>query len=258
MRPLLRGGRRGRPDPDDDSSCRLDGLDLGRCDRGGSPGSRRVITYDRRGYARSGGEPARSISTATADAAASSGVGVAARPPRGRYSAGAADRRWDPRGARRTSCGCWSPMSSQSGSAVSSFRLAARGAGHDRVLALRGRQSDAAETLLRSAYTCRDGGKRWDVSRGVARVGRENASAALARDFPNSSAGIRPQRSSRRSRSPLCVATARAAPPACSGSSERSPRPSPLRERIESKGPATPRFDAPAKSRAGHRRHRHL
>ena len=30
----------------------------------------RVITYDRRGYARSGGEPARSISTSTADAAA--------------------------------------------------------------------------------------------------------------------------------------------------------------------------------------------
>jgi pimeloyl-ACP methyl ester carboxylesterase len=30
----------------------------------------RVITYDRRGYARSGGEPARSMSTHTADAAA--------------------------------------------------------------------------------------------------------------------------------------------------------------------------------------------
>jgi 3-oxoadipate enol-lactonase len=30
----------------------------------------RVITYDRRGYARSGGEPVRSISTHTADAAA--------------------------------------------------------------------------------------------------------------------------------------------------------------------------------------------
>ena len=30
----------------------------------------RVITYDRRGYARSGGKPARSMSTRTADAAA--------------------------------------------------------------------------------------------------------------------------------------------------------------------------------------------
>ena len=30
----------------------------------------RVITYDRRGYARSGGEPVRSVSTHTADAAA--------------------------------------------------------------------------------------------------------------------------------------------------------------------------------------------
>src|SRR4029079_14321214 len=53
-------------------------------------------------------------------------------------------------------------------------------------LALRGRQSDAAEALLRSAYTYRDGGSAWDsFPEEWRRVGRENASAALA-DFRNS------------------------------------------------------------------------
>jgi pimeloyl-ACP methyl ester carboxylesterase len=56
-------------------------------------------------------------------------------------------------------------------------------------LALRGRHGDAAETLLRSAYTYRDGGSAWDAFPDAwRRIGRENAKAALA-DFRNSIAG---------------------------------------------------------------------
>jgi pimeloyl-ACP methyl ester carboxylesterase len=54
------------------------------------------------------------------------------------------------------------------------------------LLALRGRQSDAAEALLRSAYTYRDGGTAWDAfPEEWRRAGRENAGAALA-DLRNS------------------------------------------------------------------------
>jgi pimeloyl-ACP methyl ester carboxylesterase len=54
---------------------------------------------------------------------------------------------------------------------------------------LRGRQSDAAEALLRSAYTYRDGGSAWDAfPEEWRRAGRENARAALA-DFRNSIGG---------------------------------------------------------------------
>jgi pimeloyl-ACP methyl ester carboxylesterase len=53
-------------------------------------------------------------------------------------------------------------------------------------LTLRGRQSDAAEALLRSAYTYRDGRSAWDAFPEEWRqAGRDNAAAALA-DFRNS------------------------------------------------------------------------
>jgi pimeloyl-ACP methyl ester carboxylesterase len=53
-------------------------------------------------------------------------------------------------------------------------------------LALCGRHGDAAEALLRSAYTYRDGGSAWDAfPEEWRRAGRENAKAALA-DFRNS------------------------------------------------------------------------
>jgi pimeloyl-ACP methyl ester carboxylesterase len=53
-------------------------------------------------------------------------------------------------------------------------------------LALLGRHSAAAETLLRSAYTYRDGGSAWDAFPEEWRqAGRENARASLA-DFRNS------------------------------------------------------------------------
>ena len=64
--------------------------------------------------------------------------------------------------------------------------VAGRGAGEDRIVVLRGRQSDAAEVLLRSAYTYRDGGSAWDAfPEEWRRAGREKARAALA-DFRNS------------------------------------------------------------------------
>jgi pimeloyl-ACP methyl ester carboxylesterase len=53
-------------------------------------------------------------------------------------------------------------------------------------LALRGRQSDAAETLLRSVYTYREGGSAWDAfPEEWRRAGRDNAKSALA-DLRNS------------------------------------------------------------------------
>jgi pimeloyl-ACP methyl ester carboxylesterase len=54
------------------------------------------------------------------------------------------------------------------------------------LLALRGRHGDAAEVLLRSAYTYRDGGSAWDAfPEEWRRAGRDNGRAALA-DFRNS------------------------------------------------------------------------
>ena len=146
----------------------------------------RVITYDRRGYARSGGEPVRSMSTHTADAAAileylrtpaavvvgtSAGaaiaVDLAVRRPDLVRAAIAHEFPW--RFARHL------PTLPQ---VVALVRIAS--------LALRGRDSDAAEALLRSAYTYRDGGTAWDdFPEEWRRAGRENARAALA-DFRNS------------------------------------------------------------------------
>jgi pimeloyl-ACP methyl ester carboxylesterase len=146
----------------------------------------RVITYDRRGYARSGGEPARSMSTHTADAATL--LEYLQAPPAVVVgtSAGAAIavdlavRRPDLVGAVIAHEFPWRftrhlPTISQVAA------LAKIGS-----LALRGRDRDAAETLLRSAYTYRDGESAWDAfPEEWRRVGRENARAALA-DFRNS------------------------------------------------------------------------
>jgi pimeloyl-ACP methyl ester carboxylesterase len=53
-------------------------------------------------------------------------------------------------------------------------------------LALCGRHGDAAEVLLRSTYTYRDGGSAWDAFPAEwRRIARENAKPALA-DFRNS------------------------------------------------------------------------
>lgn len=146
----------------------------------------RLITYDRRGYARSGGEPPHSMSTHTADAAAllqhlraspavvvgtSAGAGIgidlAVRRPDLVGVVIAHEFPW--RAARHL------PTGSQ---------LAA--VGKIASLVVRGRHDDAAEVLLRAAYAYRDGGTAWDAfPEEWRRVGRKNARVALA-DFVNS------------------------------------------------------------------------
>ena len=146
----------------------------------------RVISYDRRGYARSGGEPVRSTAVHTADAAAllehlgappavvvgtSAGaaiaVDLAVRRPDLVQIVVAHEFPW-----RFT---YHLPTVSQIAA------LARIGS-----LALRGRRGDAVEVLLRTTYAYPDGGSAWDAFPGEwRRVARENAGAALA-DFRNS------------------------------------------------------------------------
>jgi pimeloyl-ACP methyl ester carboxylesterase len=146
----------------------------------------RVIAYDRRGYARSPGTPARSMSTHTADAAAilthvrtppavvvgtSAGaaiaVDLAVRHPELVRVVIAHEFPW--RFTRQL------PDVAQIKALVT---IGSR--------ALRGRYGDAAEALLRSAYGYRDGGSAWDAfPEEWRRAGRDNARAALA-DFRNS------------------------------------------------------------------------
>lgn len=146
----------------------------------------RVVAYDRRGYARSGGETARTMSTHTADAAAlleylqtspavvvgtSAGaaiaVDLAVRRPDLVQAVVAHEFPW--RFTRHL------PSASQVAALVEIGSLA-----------LRRREAAAAEALLRFAYTYRDGGSAWDAFPDEwRRAGRENAGAALA-DFRNS------------------------------------------------------------------------
>jgi pimeloyl-ACP methyl ester carboxylesterase len=146
----------------------------------------RLITYDRRGFARSGGKPPRSMSTHTADAAAllehlrvppavvvgtSAGAGIAidlaVRRPDLVRAVIAHEFPW--RATRHL------PTGSQLAALV---KIGAP--------ALRGRYTDAAEALLRAAYTYRDGRTAWDAfPEEWRRVARDNARTALA-DFLNS------------------------------------------------------------------------
>jgi pimeloyl-ACP methyl ester carboxylesterase len=146
----------------------------------------RVITYDRRGYARSAGEPVHSMATHTTDAAAllehlrtppavvvgtSAGAAIAVdlavcRPDLVRAVV-AHEFPW--RFARHR------PSASQAAA------LARIG-----WLALRRRYADAADVLLRATYTYPDGGTAWDAfPEEWRRIARENARSTLA-DFRNS------------------------------------------------------------------------
>ncbi len=140
----------------------------------------RVITYDRRGYARSGGEPVRKVSTHTADAAALlERLGAAPAVVVG-TSSGAmiaidlAVRRPDLVQAVIEHEGPWRFTRHLPG--VPQVKaLATIGS-----LVLRGPQADAAEALLRSAYSYRDGGSAWDAfPEEWRRAGKENAKATL-------------------------------------------------------------------------------
>lgn len=146
----------------------------------------RLITYDRRGYARSGGEPVRSMSIHTADAAAlleslraapavvvgtSAGaaiaVDLAVRRPELTRAVVAHEFPWR--------------FTHHLPSALQVAALAKIGS-----FTLRRRPRAAAEELLRSAYTYADGGTAWDAFPEEWRqAGRANARAALA-DFRNS------------------------------------------------------------------------
>jgi pimeloyl-ACP methyl ester carboxylesterase len=146
----------------------------------------RVLAYDRRGYACSGGDPVRLVSTHTADAAAileslgtppavvvgtSAGAAIAIdlavrRPDLVRVVI-AHEFPW--RFTRHL------PTVSQV------VALAKIGS-----LVLRGRQGDAAEALLRSAYSYRDGSSAWDAfPEAWRRAARDNARPTLV-DFRNS------------------------------------------------------------------------
>ena len=146
----------------------------------------RVIAYDRRGYARTGGEPPRSMAAHTADAAAllehleappavvvgtSAGAGIAID---------LAVRRPDLVAAVVAHEFPWRLLRHlPSGSQVAA--VAKIGS-----LALRGRDADAAEVLLSNAYAYRDGGTAWDAFPAEwRRVGRADPRTALA-DFLNS------------------------------------------------------------------------
>ena len=146
----------------------------------------RVIAYDRRGYTRSGGDPVRSISTHTADAAAvleslatepavvvgtSAGaaiaVDLAARRPDLVRSVVAHEFPWR--------------FTRHRPSLAQVAGLAAIGAN-----VLRRRPAEAVEALLRSAYAYRDGGSAWYAfPEEWRRIARENAQPALA-DFRSS------------------------------------------------------------------------
>ena len=146
----------------------------------------RVIAYDRRGYARSGGEPARSMSVHTADAAMLLGSLRAGRAVVVGTSAGAAIavdlavRRPDL--VRVVIAHEFPWRFTRHLPAASQVAALARSG----FLALCRRDGDAAEVLLRSAYTYRDGRSAWDAfPEEWRRAGRENARAALA-DFRNS------------------------------------------------------------------------
>ncbi len=140
----------------------------------------RVITYDRRGYARSGGDPVHSVYTHTTDAAT---ILEHLRTPPAVIvgtSAGAtiahdlAVRRPD---LVRVVIAHESPWRAlrQLPDISQIVPLARIGS-----LTLVGRYVAAAETLLRFAYSYRDGGTAWDVFPEAWRqAGRENARSAL-------------------------------------------------------------------------------
>jgi 3-oxoadipate enol-lactonase len=146
----------------------------------------RVITYDRRGYARSGGEPVQSMSPHTADAAAllesltTEPAVVVGTSAGAAIAVDLAVRRSDLVEAVVAHEFPWR-FSRHLPSASQLAALVKIGS-----LTLRRQESEAAEELLRSAYAYRDGGSAWDAfPEEWRRAGRENAKAAL-QDFRNS------------------------------------------------------------------------
>jgi pimeloyl-ACP methyl ester carboxylesterase len=125
-------------------------------------GAGRVIAYDRRGYARSGGGVVRSAAGHTRDAAAildalDAGPAVVAGTSAGATIAlDLAVRRPDLVRAVVVHEAAWRALRHPD---ASGLRTLAR----MQWLAWRGRYPDAAETLLRWVYSYRDGGSTWDA-----------------------------------------------------------------------------------------------
>ena len=146
----------------------------------------RVIAYDRRGYARSGGEPVRAVSAHTADAAALleslelSRVVIVGTSAGAAIAVDLAVRRPDL--VRSVIAHEFPWRFTHHLPDIPQVRaLAEIGA-----RALRGRYGDAVEVLLRAAYSYRDGGSAWDAfPEEWRRAARDNATASLA-DFRNS------------------------------------------------------------------------
>jgi pimeloyl-ACP methyl ester carboxylesterase len=139
-----------------------------------------VITYDRRGYARSGGEPVRRLSTHSADAAAlleslqAPPAVVVGTSSGAMIALDLAVRRPDLVRAVVEHEGPWRfTRHLPTGSQVGTFAIMGSSV-------MRGRHADAAEALLRSAYAYRDGGTAWDAfPEEWRRAGRENGKATL-------------------------------------------------------------------------------
>jgi pimeloyl-ACP methyl ester carboxylesterase len=143
----------------------------------------RVVTYDRRGYERSGGDPARSISAHTADAAAlldtlaTSPAVVVGISVSATIAIDLALRRPD---LVRAVVAHESPWR-----ASRQLPTVAQLAAFSRVgwLLARGRHPEAVAVFLRYAYSYRDGGTAWEgFPEDWRRAAAENAPAALA-DF---------------------------------------------------------------------------
>jgi pimeloyl-ACP methyl ester carboxylesterase len=140
----------------------------------------RVLTYDRRGYARSGGEPLRSIPEHTADAAAllqalgATPAVVVGQSVGATIAIDLAIRRPD---LVRAVVACESPWRARRHPDVSALAALAR----TEWLAWRGHRAEAAETFLRWAYRYRDDGSAWDAfPEEWRRSARDDAEATLA------------------------------------------------------------------------------
>jgi pimeloyl-ACP methyl ester carboxylesterase len=151
-------------------------------------GAGRVIAYDRRGYARSGGEVVRSAAEHTRDAAAvldALGAGPAVVVG---TSAGAtialdlAVRRPDLVRAVVVHEAAWRALRHPDASGLATLARM-------QWLAWRGRYPEAAETLLRWVYSYRDGGSTWDAFPEAWRqTARDNGRAVVA-DLKSSMGG---------------------------------------------------------------------
>ncbi len=140
----------------------------------------RVITYDRRGYARTGGKPVRSIARHAEDAAAildALGAGSAVVVGVSVGATIALDLALHRTDLVRCAIAVESPWRAWRHWSASALATLAG----VQWLALRGHQAEAAETFLRWAYAYPEGGSAWDALPEEWReLARGNASATLA------------------------------------------------------------------------------